>query len=60
MERITPEKAVDILKINGTFVTENEASIILDFLRKLADIAIEQYLRNSTQFSNQKELPLCD
>lgn len=45
MEKLTPEKTVEILKQHGTIVTVAEAQIILDFLYDLAKIAVAQYLR---------------
>ena len=39
---IKPERAVQILKEDGLIVTE-QANIILEFLYKLADIALSQY-----------------
>lgn len=44
METITPEKIVEILGKNGTHVTIEEAKIILEFMCKLADIALTTYL----------------
>jgi hypothetical protein len=43
-EIITPEKAVEILKKGGMEVTLEQARLILDFLYKLADITIAQYM----------------
>jgi hypothetical protein len=39
-----PKKAQEILKQNGTEVTLEEATLIVEFMRKLADIAVTQYL----------------
>lgn len=44
METIQPEKIVEILKGHGTHVTIEEAKIILEFMYKLANIAINTYL----------------
>lgn len=44
METIQPEKIVEILKEHGTHVTIEEAKIILEFMYKLANIAITTYL----------------
>jgi hypothetical protein len=44
MEKIQPEKVVEILRQKGVEVTLEEAKLILDFLRKLADITVTQYL----------------
>lgn len=39
---ITPAKAVEILKKNGSEVTEKEAENILDFMYFLAKLIIDQ------------------
>ena len=44
MEKLQPEKAVEILQQNGVEVTVEQAKLILEFLRKLAEIAVTQYL----------------
>ena len=44
MEKIQPEKVVEILHQKGIEVSVEEAKLILDFLRKLADITVTQYL----------------
>jgi hypothetical protein len=45
MEKIQPEKVMEILRQNGVEVTLEQAKLILAFLRKLADIAVAQYLK---------------
>ncbi len=45
MEKLLPEKAVDILQKHGTIITVEQAKIILDFLYQLSDIVVAQYLR---------------
>jgi hypothetical protein len=40
---IKPERAVQILKEDGLIVTIEQARTILEFLYKLADIALSQY-----------------
>ncbi len=42
---ITPKKAVEILKSYGTEMTEGEAEIVLEFMKKMAEIAINQGIR---------------
>lgn len=42
---VTPEKVIKILEKHGTKVTLEEAKIILEFMRKLARITVNQYLR---------------
>jgi hypothetical protein len=44
MEKIQPEQIVKILHEKGIEVTVEEAKLILDFMRKLADITVTQYL----------------
>lgn len=43
-DRISPEKAVEILKANGKEVTAEEAQIILDFLYKMANLTVKLLL----------------
>ena len=45
MEKIQPEKVVEILRQKGVEVTLEQARLILEFLRKLADITVTQYLK---------------
>lgn len=45
IERITPEKAMEVLNKGGLKVDIEQAKLILDFLYKMADIAIAQVLR---------------
>lgn len=45
MSTIQPEKIVEILKQHGTHVTIEQAKVILDFMLKLANIALHIYLR---------------
>ncbi len=40
-DKITPEKAVEILKKGGLEVTLEQAKLILEFLYKLADITVD-------------------
>ncbi len=42
---LTPERVVQILKKKGTEVNLEEAKTILEFVKKIADIAVNQYLR---------------
>ena len=39
-----PEQALEVLQQHGVQVTLEQARMILEFLRKLADIAVTQYL----------------
>ncbi|KMQ59552.1 hypothetical protein ACM46_20980 [Chryseobacterium angstadtii] len=47
-KKLTPEKVVSILGKHGTKVSIEEAEIILQFMRKIADIAVNQYLYDKT------------
>ncbi len=40
--RITPDKAIEILRKDGIDVNIEEAQIILDFLYSMANIVVEQ------------------
>lgn len=44
--RVTPEKAVEILKKNGFEVSLEQARLILDFLYKIANVAVAKYLKD--------------
>ena len=46
---LTPEKVVKILEKKGTKVTLDEAITILVFMKKLARITVNQYLRGTMQ-----------
>ena len=48
MEKITPVKVVELLGKNGIQVSIEQATIILEFLRKLADIAVLNYLKTDS------------
>ncbi len=48
MEKIQPDKVVEMLRQKGVEVTSEQAGLILDFLRKMADIAVTQYLKSET------------
>ncbi len=47
VERISPEKAIEILKKDGLEVTLEHAKIILEFLYQIAEIVVDQYLEKS-------------
>ena len=53
---VTPEKAVEILKKNGTNITIEEAKLILDFIYKFAILAVNQIVKyiKSEQYGNEK------
>lgn len=44
-QNVTPEMAVKILKAHGKEVTLEEAKLIVDFMYKIAAMAIEQYIK---------------
>ncbi len=46
-EKISPEKAIEILKKDGIEVAPNEAIVILEFFYRMAEIAIEQCLEKA-------------
>jgi hypothetical protein len=46
MQKIQPEKAIEILREHGMDVTVEQAKLILDFFCKLANIALTQSLEN--------------
>jgi hypothetical protein len=43
--KITPEKALKMLNAEGLNLTLEQAKEVLEFLRKLANIAVSKYLR---------------
>jgi hypothetical protein len=43
-ERISPEKAIEILHRDGITVSLQEAKITLDFFYQIAQIVVEEYL----------------
>jgi hypothetical protein len=44
-EDIKPEKAIAILRKHGIDVTPEQAKLILEFLQRMAEIAVAQLLR---------------
>ncbi len=47
-DKITPERAIQILKKDGLEVTLEQAKLILEFLYQMADIVVEQHLKNAS------------
>lgn len=45
MEKLTPQKVQEMLRQRGTIVTLEQAIAILNFIRKLANIAVSNYLK---------------
>lgn len=53
--RLTPEKVVKMLKEKGTIVTIAQAEEILNFMNKMANIAVSNYLdQHNTNEDNNK------
>lgn len=48
MKELTVEKVVEILGKNGTFVTPDEAKIILSFMINLASISLDQIFEHES------------
>lgn len=44
MEKISPEKAVEMLKKKGVEISLEQAVLVLEFMRKMAGIVVESYL----------------
>ena len=44
MEKLPPEKAAEMLRKGGVNVSVAQAAIVLEFLRKLANIVVANYL----------------
>jgi len=42
MERVSSERVVELLKAHGTYVTIEEAKIILEFMYNFAEIYLSQ------------------
>ncbi len=43
-DKITPERAIEILKKDGLEVTLEQAKLLLEFLFQMAEIAVDHYL----------------
>jgi hypothetical protein len=46
VKRISPEKAIELLRDDGVEVTIEQAKVILEFMYQMAEIVVDQYLRN--------------
>jgi endonuclease III-like uncharacterized protein len=44
-ERISTEKAMQLLKDDGVIVNEEQAKIILNFLCEMSEIVVDQYFK---------------
>jgi hypothetical protein len=49
MEKLKPEKVVEILKAKGVDVSVEQAASILEFLRKMANIVVSRHLKKKKQ-----------
>lgn len=47
MEKLAPEKVKSILAKKGTELTLEEATIVLEFMRKMANIVVASYLEKN-------------
>jgi len=48
-KKLTPERVIKILLKHGTEVSVEEAAVILKFMEKLANVAVNQYLAGREQ-----------
>jgi len=46
VKRISPEKAIELLREDDVEVTIEQAKIILEFMYEMAEIVVDQYLNN--------------
>lgn len=44
IDRITPQKAMELLRKDGIDVDVEQAKIVLDFLHEMAEIVVDTYL----------------
>lgn len=49
VERLSPEKAMEIMKKEGLEVSYKEAELILEFLYRFAKIAISVYMKKEVK-----------
>lgn len=47
-EKITPGEVIDIYKKHGTILTEEEAKLILAFMFEMANIVLNQLMKNES------------
>ncbi len=50
MEKLQAERASELLAKHGTYVTIEQAKIILEFMNKLADLTVTQLISNDSRF----------
>jgi 5'-3' exonuclease len=46
IKRISPEKAIELLREDGVEATIEQAKIILEFMYQIAEIVVDLYLSN--------------
>lgn len=49
MEKISPEKAMELLRKEGVEVTKEEAISIVSFMRLLADMVVSHYIKTHSK-----------
>lgn len=49
MEKLKPEKVVEMLRNRGVDISEEQAAQMLELLRKFANIAVSQHLESQNQ-----------
>lgn len=47
VKRISPEKAIKLLRDDDVEVTIEQAKVILEFMYQMAEIVVDQYLSNA-------------
>ncbi|THU40389.1 hypothetical protein FAM09_11015 [Niastella caeni] len=52
-EQLTPQLVMKMLKDEGQIVSISDAEAILEFLRKMANIAVSNYLNQNTLNTDQ-------
>jgi hypothetical protein len=54
IDKITPQKAMELLKKDGINVDLEQAKIVLDFLYEMAEIVVDTYLdkQKNCKFTN--------
>jgi hypothetical protein len=43
MEMLTPQEVVEILRVHGTHISEQDAKLVLEFMVTLARITLSQF-----------------
>ena len=58
MEKLKPEKLVEMLRKRYIDISVEQATLSLEFLRLMANIVVAQYLRGERRELKQAELPM--